>query len=162
MTYNDFLSEVEKNKELMIMDGLLSTPNQLAQLKRELRKYSHPFHETNRKLKFKDLEVGKIYVFWTFRGFGDGIINKTWFIKPTELKSPEDYSLYWCYYDKFGELNTQPMKISKRDSKIINSVRHKGWSGYIWASKDWLRLDSLYPMKQIIINWNNLPWGDLK
>ena len=152
MTYKDFLSEVEKNKELMINDGLLSSPNQLASL----------LIETNRKLKFEDLEVGKIYVFWKFKNYGHRIINKTWFIKPTELKSPEDYSLYWCYYDKFGKLNTQPMKISERDSKIINSVRHKRWSGYIWASKDWLRLDSLYPTKQIVINWNNLPWSDLK
>ena len=159
MTYKDFLSEVEKNKELMIKGGLLSTPNQLVRLNfTELRKNPHPFHETNKSLKFKDLEVGKIYVFWTFRDYGDRIINKTWFIKPTELKSPEDYSLYWCYYDKIGELKTQPIKIDERD----NSVHHKRWSGYIWASKDWLRLDSLYPMKQIVINWNNLPWSDLK
>ena len=44
MTYNDFLSEVEKNKELMIKDGLLSTPNQLTTLQ----------IKTNRKLEFKD------------------------------------------------------------------------------------------------------------
>ena len=151
MTYNDFLSEVEKNKELMIKDGLLSTPNQITTLQ----------IETNRKLKFEDLEVGKIYVFWTFRGYGDRIIKKTWFIKPTELKSPEDYSLYWCYYNIIGELNRQS-QTSYISSKIINSVRHKRWSGYVWASKDWLILDSLYPMKQKVINWNNLPWSDLK
>ena len=143
MTYNDFLSEVEKNKELMIKDGLLSTPNQLMTLQ----------IETNRKLKFEDLEVGKIYVFWKFKGYGDRIIEKTWFIKPTELKSPKDYSLYWCYYNIKGELNR---------NKIINPAHHSDWSGYVWAGKDWLILDSLYPMKQKVINWNNLPWSDLK
>ena len=151
MTYNDFLSEVEKNKELMIKDGLLSTPNQLTTLQ----------IKTNRKLEFKDLEVGKIYVFWKFRGKGGRTIKKTWFIKPTELKSPEDYSLYWCYYNIKGELNRQS-QTSYISGKIINPAYHNDWSRYVWAGKDWLRLDSLYPMKQILINWNNLPWSDLK
>jgi len=148
MTYNDFLSEVEKNKELMIRDGLLSSlrTNQLATLTTN----------TNRKLAFKDLEVGKIYVFWQFVNplEEDKMINKTWFIIPTELKSPEDYSLYWCYYNKQGNLRKQ--------SPSSEPAHHNNWSGYVWASKDWLRLDSLYPMKQIFINWNELPWSDLK
>ena len=89
-------------------------------------------------------------------GYGDRIIKKTWFIIPTELKSPEDYSLYWCYYNKRGELTKQPWAVA------LGAPHHNNWSGKVWAGKDWLRLDSLYPMKQIFINWNSEPWGDLK
>ena len=142
MTYDDFISQVE---EAMLPDSpfrVTSAGNQSSFTE---------FETANSNFKFKDIEVGKIYVFWVSI---NPKTNHLWFLTPHTLHNEHDYSVYWCYYSTpKGRMNEH----SGSRNWVLSGYKCSSWSDYIWGGgRRWKVLGN--NISNVFINWNENPF----
>ncbi len=120
LTYEDFISQVKE-----------AGPSFSLKLNDE------EYRTANENFQFKDIEIGKIYVFWDRQA--------TWFLSPTQIESINEYSVYWCRY-------SAPATFSRK------AIQCGAWRGHVWNGRRWKVLNT----PPSFLNWNNLPWSDVK
>ena len=103
-------------------------------------------HNAHKDFQFKDLKIGKIYV---FLDYGD-----TWFLTPTFLDSNDDYRVMWASHNsrKIGGGGLNEMTF-----RPVAGEACKGWDGYVWGGKKWIELNDTPPFNYI--NWTDNPFG---
>ena len=138
MTYEDFISAVKKYLKSSQVALSETSPNNI-----------------NSDFSVNDIEVGKIYMVWTEKyGWGKQMV---WFVTPHERIVGDKVKLYWCagYVKdlKRGGINFMV------DNQVDIWWDEQRWHDFTWAKGDWVEISSI---KNDFINWNQLPWGDLK
>ena len=152
LTYEDFISQVG---EAMPLDS----PFRISDRDSEPMK-TEEVKTANKDFQFEDIEIGKIYVFWSNWD--------TWFLSPTSIREEDYYSVYWCYYNPGPESWEDTS-----NGKIIPKAQSDGedlcgaWEDYVWSGKRWKVLidplsfkDDPLSFKDVFINWDKLPRGD--
>ena len=139
MTYDDFISQVEV---AMLPHSPLQTE----------------FETANSNFKFKDIEVGKIYVFWTSHTSNPSI-GQIWFISPYNIQNEHNYSLYWCYYatPREGKPREGITKQSRSPDAYGGPEQHDSWVGYVWSGRRWKVLENNILPFNPFINWKENP-----
>ena len=142
LTYEDFKSQVEaampRDSPFRYAEGL---------------EENEEFRTANENFQFKDMEIGKIYVFWNSRD--------TWFISLYSTTG-KYYSVYWCFYRALSNSATRnrSIPIPMPDDESGGEDECYDWEGYVWDGPRWKELNATHPFKDALINWENLPWSD--
>ena len=122
LTYEDFISQV---KAAMPRDSPFRYANSDMGLEE-----NEEFRTANENFQLKDMEIGKIYVFWNNRD--------TWFIS-LYSKTDKYYSAYWCLYrvwETFTEHQRSPIPIP--DDESGGEDEDLEWEGsYVWNGQRW-------------------------
>ena len=140
LTYEDFISQVEEAMSLDSPFRILDRDSEITT--------NEEVKTTNSNFQFKDIEIGKIYVFWS--GWD------TWFLSPTSILDESDYSVYWCYY--YPKSESRVWEVTP-DGQSHEKDLCGGWGNYVWSGSRWKVLNDTPPFKDAFINWDKLPRG---
>ena len=147
MTYEDFISAVKKYLKSSQVAFSETSPNNI-----------------NSDFSVNDIEVGKIYMVLRTEYAGGEDDRQVWFLCPYEsitINSIEEgFKFYWCSGQPQG-LKKGVIHLDKRENDLLRNKGYSNekWEDWSWAKGDWVEISSI---KNDFINWNELPWGDLK
>ncbi len=145
MTYEDFISVVKKYLKSSQVAFSETSPNNI-----------------NSDFSVNDIEVGKIYMVLRTEYAGWEDDRQVWFLCPYEsitINSIEEgFKFYWCSGQPQG-LKKGVIHQDKRANDSNKGYSNEKWEDWSWAKGDWMEISSI---KNDFINWNELPWGDLK
>ena len=125
LTYEDFISQVEEAMSLDSPFRILDRDSEITT--------NEEFKTTNSNFQFKDIEIGKIYVFWS--GWD------TWLLSPTSILDESDYSVYWCYY--YPKSESRVWEVTP-DGQSHEKDLCGGWGNYVWSGSRWKVLNDTH------------------
>ena len=125
ITYQDFISIVE-NSDLDADD----------------------YENANVDFKFTDIEVGKIYVFYSG--------TQVWFITPCWIAGEYDYGMIWCYLDSLQARVARVRFILEGSGNDCIKQTCGSWQNHVWSGRRWHVLDTIPHFKYI--NWTDDPF----
>ena len=150
LTYEDFISQV---KAAMPLDSPFRYANHQTwpNTHESDREENKEYRTANKDFQFKDMEIGKIYVFW----------NRwdTWFLSPYTITSKSYYSVYWCSYTP---LDSKRSPIPIPDDESGGEDECAGWDSYVWNGQRWKVLNIPPFTHETFLNWIQPPWGEIK